>query len=310
MTHFRTSLILPWLLTATATAAAPSPAVAPAPELTLGAAEGFIVMATVNGVAMRLRVDPGAVGIILNPEPAARARLRGSFLSRAIDPKATIGPVRVPFQTGGTSVSIGAWRGTREYYVFAKDFAPGADGVIGMGDLPSQIVTLRLGPSRPGETAYRFPVREQVGAGLYFRHPVADRQIQARFSLLAPASYASAAAGALLAEHHSGTWAGEASSIPIALDVSRPVRPMRFARPVSLIGFQLDRLLIRTSDYKGSYVLPSDQSADPDEIIVTGSRSKSPAAFRMTVGADRLASCSSLTYRKHLRELTLNCLQR
>jgi hypothetical protein len=52
-------------------------AVAPDAELALNAENGFEVIAQVNGASLRLRVDPGASGLVLlNPAAAERAGLR------------------------------------------------------------------------------------------------------------------------------------------------------------------------------------------------------------------------------------------
>lgn len=58
---------------------------AAAADLVLDRASGFIVPVEVNGRTLRLRVDPGANGVIvLNPEAAERAGLRAAPLDRAM----------------------------------------------------------------------------------------------------------------------------------------------------------------------------------------------------------------------------------
>jgi hypothetical protein len=59
---------------------------------------------------------------------------------------------------------------------------------------------------------------------------------------------------------------------------------------------RFDRLLVRTSDYRGRYRLPTDPPADPNEIVVTGNKASGKALLRLTIAEDRLAACSSLSY--------------
>lgn len=279
---------------------------APGP-VTISADSGFIIPVELNGRPLRLRVDPAIGGIVLNPEAAASTGLKPSILSSLFGPTLLVGPVRLDGRSGSGLLRIGAWKGKRDVLWFERDVVSGADGAIGMADLPNESVTLQLRSPRAADGRYEYQTTGDGVLGLIYRHSVGGADVTTRFSLLQPITQVSASAGALLADHHGGVWAGEPSRKLITFGVERPVRPMRFSRPVSLNGMMFDHLVIRTGDYRGNYVLPTDPAADPNEIVVTGSKGSGKAILRLTVGNDRLGTCSSISYSRSAKRLTLTC---
>jgi hypothetical protein len=131
--------------------------------------------------------------------------------------------------------------------------------------------------------------------------------VAVKFSTWEQKSLATAAAGAVIAQTNRGSWSGEAHEYPVLMGIRRLVRPLRLEKPLSLQGFRLGSLLVRTRDSRGSYALPLDAPADPDEIIVVGP-SKQPARFQLVVGREDLSLCSSITYVKRTNRLVLSCL--
>jgi hypothetical protein len=256
---------------------------------------------------MRLRVEAGHRGIILNPAAAARAGLAKSIFRSGVQ----IGPIFTQGETGVAPVVIdGRADGDRRITWYERDIAPGVDGVISIAHLPYESVTLNLRPAAQDEVPIVLETSPEGTADAAYIHKVGGKEIEVRFLLDTPRSMLSAAAGALLAEHHGGAWSGEAFDQPIALGVSRPVRPMRFSRPIVLGGLPVDQMLVRTSDYRGKYVLPSstiDASEDASQIVVTGKRAKSRAALNAIIGNDYLSRCSSITYSRNKRLLTMRC---
>lgn len=281
-------------------------AAAPAlePNLTVTAEDGFIVPAVVNGQTLRLRVDPGFAGIKLNPGAAARAGLR---FADGAEMEMEIGPVRIPGATTSGPIRIGGWTGKRRLAWYERDVVSGADGLISIAALPFEKVTLRLRPGRPGEVRTDFVTKEDINSHAAFTHRTGSKQILVRFSLNFAASYATASAGALLADHHGGAWAGQTFWLPIVLGVTRPVRAMTFRNPVSFNGFTISRMLVRTTDYRGKYALPSDRPSDASEIVVTAKSGRTRPYLAVTIGPEHLSGCSSISYVKATRLLTLQC---
>lgn len=285
-------------------------AAAPAPNtsITVDAENGFIIPVAVNGRMLRLRVDPGVARIVLNPSAAAAAGLDGSMFGA----RAQIGPIRIDGETSLTSVAIGPWRVHRRVMWFDREAVTGADGIIGMSMMPYENITIRMRDPAPGEQAIAIPVREDGQYGLVHRFEVGGETVRVPFRLFLPFSQATASAGAHLALHHQGEWAGEAAEQPVLLGILRPVRPMRFALPVSIGGLRIERLMVRTADFRGGYVLPSDAPAgappaDPDEIVVTANVRRGRALLVVLIGADIAGRCSSVAYSHSAATLILTC---
>jgi len=58
----------------------------------------------------------------------------------------------------------------------------------------------------------------------------------------------------------------------------------------------------------GAQTAPDREATEPDEIVVTATVPRSRARLYLPVGLDRLSACSSLTYAKATKTLTLRCL--
>lgn len=275
----------------------------PKGSLALDATDGLVIPAEINGQPVRLKVDTGYSGIILNPAAAARLHIGKSPFQNDL----RVGPVKVDGETGTSRVTVGGITAERRMAWFERDVVPDADGIINIAALPYETTTVRLRPAGAGETPIRF---ETVPDGLWSvtsEHMIGGKKVAVHFLLLAPQSLFTASAGALVADQQGGTWAGAAVAYPLALGVTRPARPMTFARPLMLNGLAVGGALVRTSDFVGHYALPSDPDADPGEIVVTGKGGGSHARLDIILGRDNLAACSSITYESRTRLLTLQC---
>ena len=291
----------------TALAAAAFAAPAAAADLTLDASTNFTIPVEIRRQTISLRVDPETSGYpIFNPAAAARLGFRGSLFGA----RATVGPVRLSGEQNGAKFRIAGIERGHRFAFFDRDIVEGADGIISPHLLPYDNVVFRLRPERAGEATTTLPMVFETPGGLHYPLAVGDRTILVEFSLLQPLSLATASAGALLSGGHGGEWSGEARAARIKFGVDRPVRPMRLARPLDLAGLGLSALHVRTGDHRGNFQLPPDAAAsqDPDEIVVTGNVARGRARLYMTVGLDRLSACSSLTYAKVTKTLTLRCL--
>jgi hypothetical protein len=282
-----------------------TPAAAGAADLTVDAASGFLIDATINGQPVRLRVDPETSGyIILNPAAAARLGLRGSWIRS----RTQIGPVRLDGESAVAHVTLGGVRGSRRLVWIARPAVAGADGLIGPADMPYGHVTFVIHPPRAIETAAELPMEFTRRAGLAFALRVGRETVHIQFSLLKADSMATAAAGAVLGDTYHGGWSGAFREEEIEFGVVRPVRPLALASPVDLAGFRFSGFLVRTGDHRGGLALPPEPGADPNEIFVTGERRGGQRAmFALTLGLDRLGACSIIVWDNLRRRLTLRC---
>jgi len=288
---------------------------AAASDLVLDAESGFTVPVEINGVTLRLRVDPAASGlVILNPGAAARARLSpeikppntflpGSFRRHSY---ARIGPVSLTGLTSRAPALIAGRPAELRMIWFDRDALAGADGLISVASLPFDRIVLRLGPAREGETGLSFQLDFSTEMGLYFPYPLGERTLPIQFSVWRQDNMSTAAAGALLAGIHTGTWQGDYARRIVNFGVDRPVRPMALGRPIDLHGFSVGRFLVRTGDYRGGYALPTD-AADPDEIVVTAMGTHQAARLNLTLGRGQFARCSAVTFEAAARRLTFSC---
>jgi hypothetical protein len=279
---------------------------AAAADLTLRAAESFILPVEVNGQMLRLRIDPAAPGyVLLNPDSVGRLGLRGSMIGSVTH----IGPVTLKGGSNSVKMRVGGVATRPRAIWIDREVAPGADGTISPELLPYDIIVFELAPPRPGEVESQVALDYAPGIGLVHLYPAGEKRIQVGFTLADARSQSTAAAGALLASLHGGDWTGPAREEPVRFGVRRPVRPFGLAAPVRFGAYEIRYFLVRTADFRGSYQLPSDR-ADPDEIVVTAAtKGKQRARLHLQIGADALASCSSLTYAKAPRRLTLRCNQ-
>jgi hypothetical protein len=306
-----------WTKAAALALAASLAAPASADDLLLDRETGFTVPVEMNGVTLRLRVDPAASGlVILNPDAVARARLtpelmrgRPGIPGQFIRPSyARIGPIGLTGRTRTVNARTAGLPLRVQAIWFDRPAIDGADGLISPALLPYDSVTFRLGAARPDESPVALALDFVTELGLYFPYPLEGRALPVQFSLWKPSSIVTAAAGALLAEGRAGSWAGEADRRPVSFGVLRPVRPMRLLRPLDFGFARVGTVLVRTGDYRGGYALPAEAEADPDEIVVTAERATQAARLHLVLGADQFAACSSLRYERAQRRLTLRCL--
>jgi hypothetical protein len=278
---------------------------AAAADLVLDSSNGFTIPVEIRRQTVNLRVDLETSGYpILNPGTAASLGFRGSLFGA----RAVVGPVRLSGEQNGAKFRIAGIQRSYRFAFFDRDIVEGAAGIISPHELPYDNIVFRLGAERPAEVTTALQLEFNRSGGLHYPLVLGDRRIAVEFSLIQPSSLATASSGAYLAETLGGAWTGEPRDGLVKFGVTRPLRPMRLERPLELGDFRLSTFLVRTGDHRGSYQLPTDAPQDPDEMIVTANVERQRARLYLTVGRDRLSSCSSLSYARATRILTLRCL--
>jgi len=272
-------------------------------SLELSAEGDFIILAELEGRPVRLRVDPASGGILLNLRTARALGISDS----GVPLHALVGPVRIEGRARRGRLAIGGWRGRRPVRWFDRDIIAGADGIIGLNELPYLMTTLHLRPGHPGQRALTFAVEPSEYYGLVYHQRVAGETLGFVFGLRRHETLATAAAGAHLARHFSGAWLGDAFVAPATFSVLRPLRRMEFANPIAIGDLRLGAMLVRTADFRGAFVLPEDAPSDPSEIVVTGRQARSRARLTVAIGSDQLSHCSSLQYDNVQSRVTIYC---
>jgi len=269
-----------------------------------------IVPAVVNGVPGRIRIDPAVPSIaMLGPEWAGRAGLRPSFFAFGY----LVGPQQVDGSSAVTRIAIGEGAEPRRRRVgwTQLPYTANADGVIGPGGLPQDVIRFVLRPSLPGERTVALPLVDEGGmfggwGHMFARIEVGGRPLKIRFDPFHPRTLATAGAAARLAAANDGTIGGETESLEIGFGIARPVRTLRLRTPLAIGPLSLSTLGVRTADF-GSTASIREEGADPDEIVVTGNRRRNTDRDRIGVGADALSRCSSIVFDKAEREIRLTC---
>ncbi len=280
---------------------------AAAENLVLDQAGGPFVDAVINGVALRLRVEFDHLpGVTLNPEAAARARLapgEGEWNER-------IGPITLRGHSMKVRLTL-AGVGTRENVRWRDSpAASGADGAVSVHSLPFDSVTVERAAAGQRERELSFATKLHDNHGIHFPLRVGRRRIAVRFSLSRPRTTAPAAAAAVVAEQQGGRLDHEPGQEEIAPGVQRPVRTLRFDRPLAVGGLSVPVLMARLSDFRGEHALAwAEQPGDDGEIVVNGRARSQEALYRITLGLDVLGRCSAATYRRATGEIRLRCAQ-
>lgn len=190
-----------------------------APELRVSAADNFVIDATINGQAVRLRVDPETSGyVILNPATVERIGLRRSMIGS----RTQIGPVRLQGWSKVAELRIGGVTEDRRMVWIDRPAIEGADGLIGPADLPyDQIIFDIREVAEHEEAGFPVPLEFDRSGGLYYAFRLGEDMMRVQFSLIKPISLATAAAGARLADLFEGHWIGEPQEQMIEFGVSR-----------------------------------------------------------------------------------------
>jgi hypothetical protein len=280
----------------------------PEPELVV-AADG-IVPATVNGVPGRIRIDPAVPSLaLLSTRWANEAQLRpGPFAFGMM-----VGPQQVDGVTAVGRIGVGDGGEVRRRRIgwTRLPYTEAADGVIGPGGVPQNVIRFVLGPSQPGERTVALPLADEGGMFGGWGHSYAlielgGERLRVRFDPHHPRTLATAGAGVRLAQAFDGRVAGEVEPVTIAFGIARPVRTLRLGRPLQIGPLAIAELGVRTSDF-GSAGSIREEGGDPDEIVVTADRRRDTDRDRITIGADLLSRCSAIVFDKRRREVRLTC---
>jgi hypothetical protein len=288
------------LLTAT-------PALATANEFMI--APDGAVEATVNGKPTRMLFrGVGSSTAILNPSSAERLGIRTGLIKFPI--RYRVGPHRINGKSGVTRYSVGGKQVKRRVGWFERDVAAGFDGLLGPMAIEFPIVTQRLRAPVAGEKTITFYASNfgYNGVGVVFRGKPLTYMM---FDPTAPTSIINAPFANEIASGLRGHFEGVVHEGVVAFGVSRPVRNIEFGKPwmigTAALNISLYRADVRTLPGEKTDSIP-DKAPDPDEIIVVAPGQIDNRPRYVIVGADALSRCSSISFDKPKRQITLRCV--
>ena len=269
-----------------------------------------IIPVTINGEAVRIKVDPAYAGAVtVNPDIVSRAKLKRSMLGF----RHRVGPVTISFWSDSAKADYGLGIEKRRIFWPDRSIITGSDGLAGPNALPWSRLTFTIGPKAEGEQEIDLPLETTGTSGLsgtITKLQLGDAEVKVWFSLILPQSLATAGLGAELARSNGGAKTGVAHLVPIRFGIERPVRTMRLAVPLAIGGRPLAEMGVRTADFGDASGIPEAGAVtDPDEIVVTAAKKGRPD-YSLLVGRDFLSCCSSLTYDFPAKLIRLSCLSR
>lgn len=261
-----------------------------------------IVAARLGNIGGRMRITPWAPAVpTLNPDVAARVGLKGGWFGFAVK----VGPVKVTGKSDVTKLDFGGLAIKRRVVWFDRRYDKGADGAVGPGGVPADIVRFDLRAPKPGERTATLPLAQFLFQPTYARIDVGGRPLTILFDPEHAQTLATAGAGASIAAAFGGTLTGGTGRAEVAFGIDRPIRTLKLARPMAIGPLSITTLSVRIGD-NGSVGGIADADADPDEIVVTAKK-KGNRRDVLIIGRDQLDRCSSIVFDKKAKQIRLTC---
>lgn len=272
----------------------------------------------VNGVAGTALIDPGA----FHPtQCAAGFATRTGLVFTPDNSLGSVGPVKPKGARGTMVFTLGADQVDLETVWSPDGYSySAADCAFGPQVLGATIVRFELHEPQPGEKTVKLPILKQNGTRLFGNQPendgaidalveIAGRPMGVRFDLTRRLTVATAGASLAIALSHGGWLDGPVETSEIQFGVARPVRRLRLSEPLMIGPLSLDSVFARIEDYGDASRLattrPKPTETGAPDIVVNGQRRK--RYERIRIGADDMARCSSITFDKRGKTITLSC---
>ncbi len=260
-------------------------------QITLDGAQNPIVEAEINGQPVRLEVDLRLPDVlVLNPSAADRLRVRRvPFVAARVSLdeayiRGRIARPRIEFGAAGAS------RATTG--IFNVPATSRADGVIGPGVLPHDIIRVELGGGSGRQV--QIPLEN---ADLWdFEIQLADLAVDAVFDLSSRRSTFNRTASAQLDERGAIVANGEHTETPMLLGLRALTQPVETSLQVQ--GLSLNPAVARTRS-------PLMGELDQDTIFVVA-EGDAPRP-RVWIGRGAFENCASITVNRRTRTLALDC---
>lgn len=272
-----------------------------------------VITVTLAGQPLTLRVDPAAKPFV-TLTPAAAARLGLADPARRRDG----GPVPRGVLTvhAGRADRIIPWSeesleagGPARSVRVVQPGAPvtsDADGIVSPLLLPHGGVRWVARPATAADRTVTLPAPVTPMHAIAATVTVGGDSIAVELAPARPRSIATAAAGAILAQAQGGSLDGPTVAAPVLYGIERPVRDLVLARPAAIAGLTIARLQVRLFDWAGARQLPPD--SDPDAPLLVSKRLGDQRDWAMLqLGADVLAPCAEIAWRRSPPELALTC---
>ena len=127
-----------------------------------------------------------------------------------------------------------------------------------------------------------------------------------------PHNLVTAPTATFLATHLDGGFTKEPeSAVAMRFGVTRPVRMMRLARPLTIGSLEVSRFAVRYQDYGSTERVGEVAEGDPrfekGRIVVSRRKGEGRPDMLTRIGAEQLSACSRLTYDLAASVIELAC---
>lgn len=256
-----------------------------------------IIDAEINGRPVRLEVDlrfPRALALSTDAAQQLRVR-RVPLLSARIGIEGSddtllgrIARPRVVFEGEEDERAFAA--------IVGAPVTRRADGVVGPGVLPYNVVIVRLGPDQPGARDITFALGD---ADVWrVETQVGGETLQVLFDVTSAPTIFNRSASRLFDRPGGLVPVGDIARLPLILGLETMMQPVE--TDFTVAGLDLGATYARTN-------APLIGATEPD-AIVSETQARNPPPPNVTLGRDALSVCSSITVDRRARRLTLRCV--
>ncbi|MBL8547255.1 MAG: hypothetical protein JNL81_12390 [Hyphomonadaceae bacterium] len=264
-------------------------------SITLDVAPVAIIDAEINRRPVRLEVDPRMPDMLaLSTTASERLGVR----------RLPFAAVQVGIEGGGSmrgrlarpNIRFGERTARNFAGVFPVPVSTRADGVIGPGSLPYDIVTLRLGadPANPRDI-----VMPLADADIWaMQAEVGGQNLRLMFDVTNESSIFNRPAVRLFDSAGLIPAAGELAERPLILGLSTQMQPV--TTDLTVHGLSLGPTFART-------IAPLLGALEEDAIVAEGESSETPPTLTLGRRALLEAGCTSISVNRRTRQLTLRC---
>jgi hypothetical protein len=226
--------------------------------------------------------------------------------------QARIGPVKIRGQQRPVKVSLGGGRADNKLVRwYQTDEHKFGEALAGPYAIPAPVIRFTLRPAQPGEIRFSMPLMDEDKRGQASTRMVFGKtKVYFAFAPHFETTLASAAAGSVIAQNYGGEFVGDPKPVVVAYNIARPARPVQLKTPIAFGPVALSKLLVRSRDYGETNAIKEAKSPDAseDEILVQAKRKGTNPEYFVYIGNDFLKNCSSITYDKPGKTVTLSCL--
>jgi hypothetical protein len=226
--------------------------------------------------------------------------------------QSAVGKIKIRGQQRPAKVRFGNQSDNQYVQWYQTDIHKFGEALAGPFAIPAPVIRFALRPEQRGETQFSMPLvtdpKRRVASTQTF---IGKKKVYFAFAPQFETTLASAAAGAVIAQNYGGEFVGDPVPVVVAFNVARPARPVQLKSPLPLGVLTISKFQIRSRDYGDTSAIKeakSPNAAEENEILVQAKRKGTDPEYFVYVGNDMLKNCSSITYDKPARTVTLSCL--